>query len=131
MNLIALQGLPEPAVFAKAIGLSADQSTKYGHLRSAYVAATKTERDSLAGMRARMRAERAAQGQGAVQPGSGTRRGAGMQAMRPLVDTLESRFADFESDLAFLLSSAQQKKYEEWKAVETERMRGELMQRRP
>ena len=131
MNLLALEGPPEPAVFARAIGLDADQATKYGHLRSAYLKATKAERDSLLGMRSRMRAER-----GAGSPNGTTgrrddpRRGAGMQTLRPLVDTLESRFADFEGDLAFLLSAEQQKKYEAWKAAELERRRTEMMQRR-
>ena len=131
LNLIAMQGPPEPAVFARAIGLDADQARKYGHLRSAYLEATKTERDSLTGMRTRMRAERgAANPDGAAGRRGGERRGAGMQSMRPLVDTLEARFADFEGDLAFLLSAEQQKAYEAWKMAELERMRSEMMQRR-
>jgi hypothetical protein len=134
MNLIALQGPPEPAAFARAIGLDAAQTTKYGHLRTAYLEATKTERDSLAGMRARMRAERGTPsvsggGAGGVRQDA-PRRGAAMQAMRPLIDTLESRFADFEGDLAFLLSAEQQKKYDAWRAAELERIRSEMMQRR-
>lgn len=124
MNPIAVQGPPERAVFAKAMGLTADQAAKYGHLRTTYLAATKLERDSLASMRSRMRASREAGG----EPG---RRGAGMQALRPLVDTLEVRFADFETDLAFLLTADQQKRYEAWKAAEVERMRSEMRARRP
>ncbi|MGE5926791.1 MAG: hypothetical protein ACM357_05515 [Gemmatimonadota bacterium] len=131
MNLLALEGPPEPAVFARAVGLDADQATKYGHLRSAYLKATKAERDSLLGMRARMRAERGTAGRpGATERRDAPRRTGGMQAMRPLIDTLESRFADFEGDLAFLLSAEQQKKYEAWKAGELERRRSEMMQRR-
>ena len=49
--------------------------------------------------------------------------------MRPVVDTLEARFADFEADLAFLLTAAQQRKYEAWKEAETARVRSELMNR--
>lgn len=131
MNLIAMEGPPEQAAFAKAIGLSADQAAKYGHLRAAYLEATKVERDSMEGMRARLRARPGAASQGsASEPRSAARRSGGMQAMRPLVDTLEARFADFEGDLAFLLSAEQQKKYEAWKAAETERMRREMIQRR-
>lgn len=131
LNLIAIEGPPEPAVFARSIGLDADQARKYGHLWSAYLAATKTERDSLAAMRARRRADRGAASEGsATGRRDGQRRGAGMQAMRPLVDSLEARFADFEGDLAFLLSAEQQKRYEAWKAAELERRRGEMMQRR-
>lgn len=51
--------------------------------------------------------------------------------MRPLADTLEARFADFETDLAFLLSAEQQKKYEAWKEAEMARMRSEMRERRP
>ena len=135
MNLIALQGPPEPAAFGKAVGLDARQTTQYGQLRRAYLQATKVERDSLGALRDRMRAMRSA-GQAAPEGAPGERtarrepRGAGMQAMRPLVDSLEARFADFEADLAFLLRPDQQKKYEAWKEAEAARIRSEMTERR-
>lgn len=135
-NLIAMQGPPEPAVFGKAVGLDADQMTRYGQLRKVYLEATKVERDSLAAMRERLRALRASgRAQPESAPGAGTARrggrGAGMQAMRPLADSLEARYADFEADLAFLLQPEQQKKYEAWKEAESARMRSEMLERRP
>lgn len=135
INLIALQGPPEPAVFGQAVGLDAGQTTQYGQLRRVYLDATKAERDSLAAMRERMQALRAA-GQAPSEGAPGERtarrggRGPGMQAMRPLVDSLDARFADFEADLAFLLRPEQQKKYEAWKEAETARMRSEMTGRR-
>ena len=135
MNLIALQGPPEPAVFGKAVGLDARQTTQYGQLRKAYLEATKMERDSLGAMRDRMRARRSA-GQALPEGAQGERtagreaRGAGVQAMRPLVDSLEARYADFEADLTFLLRPDQQKKYEAWKEAEAARIRSEMTERR-
>jgi hypothetical protein len=132
MNLIAMQGPPEPAVFGRAVGLDAGQMAQYGQLRKVYLDATKAERDSLAAMRERMRALRAA-GQAPAERAPGERtggRGPGMPAMRPLVDSLEARFADFEADLAFLLRPEQQKKYDAWKEAEAARMRSEMTGRR-
>ena len=137
--LLAMRGPPEPAAFARAVGLDADQTAKYTNLRNAYLDATRAERDSLTAMRNRMRAAREvpqsgprpdAAGPAGAAPAGGARRGrGGMQAMRPVVDTLEVRFADFEADLAFLLTAAQQRKYEAWKEAETARVRSELMNR--
>jgi hypothetical protein len=133
LNLLAMQGPPEPEAFARTIGLDARQTVSYGNLRRAYLAATRAERDSLEVMRTRMREMRASgQAVPGQQPGvAANRRGAGMQAMRPLADTLEARFTDFETDLAFLLSPEQQKKYEAWKEAEMARMRNEMRERRP
>ena len=130
VDLLALQGPPEPAAFARAVGLDADQTAKYANLRNAYLAATRAERDSLTAMRNRMRAAREVrQGAPAAPAGAASRGRGGMQAMRPVADTLEARFADFEADLAFLLTAAQQRKYEAWKEAEAARVRSELMNR--
>ncbi len=131
VSLLAIQEPPEPAAFARAVGLDADQTAKYGNLRKAYLDATRAERDSVTAMRNRLRTARqgAPRGHGAGPTRSASRTRGGMQAMRPVVDTLEARFADFEAELAVLLTAAQQRKYDAWKEAETARVRSELMGR--
>ena len=121
MNPLAMQGPPDPAAFTAIVGLTADQQSKYANLYRSYMKDTKPRRDSLAAMRAAMREARAA---------GGTPDRSGMASMRPLGEALNAQYEEFETSLGFLLTPAQQTKYDTWKAAEREKVMQQMRQRR-
>ena len=122
MNPLALQGPPEPAVFAGIVELTADQKPKYANLYQTYMKETKARRDSVETMRKAMREARAS---GATGGGRGS-----MASMRPLAEALNGQYEEFEASLGFLLTAPQQAKYDSWKAAEREKMMEQMRQRR-
>ncbi len=119
----ALEGPPTPAAFDSIVGLSPAQEPKYAALRRSYMASTRAARDSVRALRDRMRATMA----------SGGDREAARALMAPMRDqatALNQRYQDFESELGFLLDSAQTAKFEAWKEKERARLMEERRGRR-
>ena len=121
MNPLATQGPPEPAAFAKIVGLTAEQQPKYANLHQAYMKETKARRDSLETMRQAMRAAR-------ERGASGGR--SGRASVRPLAEALNAQYEEFEASLGFLLTAPQQAKYDAWKVAEREKLMEQMRQRR-
>jgi hypothetical protein len=109
MDPVVLDGPPVPDSMAALVGLNGDGLARYTTMYQNLMTSTKTQRDSVAALRAARMAARQAGAEG-------QRRGpGGMSGMRELRQYLEDRQNQFDDALKDLLDQGQLKRYQEWR----------------
>jgi hypothetical protein len=107
-GLEAVAGPASPAILRDTVGLSGAKLQQYSKQYDTYIASTKVTRDSL---RSNLQAMRSAH-EGGDRSAARDRRDTVMRQSQDL----SRRDQEFEKSLKALLSSDQQKRYDQWKA---------------
>lgn len=119
---VVFQGPPVPDSMAKLVGLDPNGLTRYATMYQNLMAATRSERDSLAAMRQARQASR--------ESGTGPQERGGPGGMREIRKYLEDRQKQFDQALGDVLSKDQFKRYQDWRDQRRHDAESEMRDRR-